>query len=69
MTAKWVGDALNKEGIYPAWIALRHYPWLPPVDYHDLGETAQSIMRPTNELVVIRDNESLTINQLSALFK
>lgn len=55
MTAKWVGDAFGKEGIYSVWIAMRRYPWLPPVEYHDEGETAKNIMKPFADLVVIED--------------
>ncbi|KAF9031391.1 Cl-channel protein [Hymenopellis radicata] len=55
MTAKWVGDAFGKDGIYPAWIALRQYPWLPPTDYRDEGQTGAHIMRPVDDLTVIED--------------
>ena len=55
MTAKWVGDAFGKDGIYPAWIALRQYPWLPPVDYRDAGETGAHLMRPVDRLTVVED--------------
>ncbi|KAF9269075.1 Cl-channel protein [Marasmius fiardii PR-910] len=58
MTAKWVGDALGRDGIYTVWIAMRGYPWLPPVDYHDQGESAAGIMKPVDQLVVIEDGES-----------
>ncbi|KAI3600363.1 voltage-gated chloride [Moniliophthora roreri] len=58
MTAKWVGDALGKDGIYSVWIAMRKYPWMPPDDYHDKGETATGIMRPAEKLVVIEDGKS-----------
>ncbi|KAF9005995.1 Cl-channel protein [Cyathus striatus] len=63
MTSKWVGDALGKDGIYSVWIAMRNYPWLPPVDYHDKGETGANLMRPRLQLVVI-DDEVTTINGL-----
>lgn len=63
MTSKWVGDALGKDGIYSVWIALRDYPWLPPVDYHDQGETGAHIMRPIERLVLIED-ETCTVLDL-----
>lgn len=66
MTSKWVGDALGKDGIYSAWIAMRQYPWLPPVDYHDQGETGAHIMKPLDDLVVIEDGSS-TVEELGAL--
>jgi chloride channel 3/4/5 len=59
MTAKWVGDALGKDGIYTVWIAMRRYPWLPPVDYRDKGETAAQVMTPIEKLVVIEDGCTL----------
>ena len=58
MTSKWVGDALGKDGIYSVWIAMRRYPWLPPTNYHDRGETGAHIMKPFEELVVIEDEQS-----------
>src|SRR5437016_776026 len=63
MTAKWVGDALGKDGIYAVWIAMRGYPWLPPVDYLDKGETGAQMMRPAESLVVIEDGDC-TIREL-----
>ncbi|KAK7056282.1 chloride channel [Paramarasmius palmivorus] len=69
MTAKWVGDALGKDGIYSVWIAMRRYPWMPPDDYHDKGETASSrLMRPVQKLVVIEDGEN-TVEDLARLLK
>lgn len=55
MTAKWVGEAFGKEGIYPQWIALRNYPWIPRREYRDRDErlTTLSVMSPTSQLVVI----------------
>ena len=55
MTAKWVGDAFGKDGIYPVWIAMRQYPWLAPVDHRDEGQTGAQIMRPVDKLTVIED--------------
>jgi hypothetical protein len=63
MTAKWVGDALNKHGIYAAWIAMRGYPWLPPVDYTDRGKTGAHVMKRVERLVVIEDGEC-TVREL-----
>ncbi|PBK72548.1 Cl-channel protein [Armillaria solidipes] len=57
MTAKWVGDAFGKDGIYAVWIAMRKYPWLAPGDYNDDGETGARIMRPVDKLAVIEDGQ------------
>jgi chloride channel 3/4/5 len=66
MTSKWVGDALGKDGIYSVWIAMRQYPWLPPVDYKDKGETGAHLMRPFEDLVVIEDGQ-VTLLELGGL--
>lgn len=63
MTSKWVGEAIGKDGIYSVWIAMHRYPWLPPIDYHDKGETGFHIMKPFEELVVI-ESESCTLSDL-----
>ena len=55
MTSKWIGDAIGTDGIYSVWIAMRKYPWLPPIDYHDKGETAADIMKYFEELVVVNN--------------
>lgn len=66
MTSKWVGDALGKEGIYSAWIAMRRYPWLPPATYRDAGETGATLMKPLARVVAIRDAVT-TVRELRAL--
>ncbi|KAI5830328.1 hypothetical protein K523DRAFT_372229 [Schizophyllum commune Tattone D] len=66
MTAKMVGDALGSDGIYPIWIALRRYPWLPPVDYKDKGATGASFMRSAEDVVCLEDGER-TIGELERL--
>ncbi|KAJ7272542.1 Cl-channel protein [Mycena haematopus] len=71
MTSKWVGDAFGKDGgIYAAWIAMRGYPWLPPVDFEDKGaqDTGAQLMRPLERLVVIED-EWNTVVDLDTLLK
>ncbi|KIK61661.1 hypothetical protein GYMLUDRAFT_165705 [Collybiopsis luxurians FD-317 M1] len=73
-TAKAVGDAMGKDGIgiysgiYSVWIAMRDYPWLPPVDYNDKGRTAADAMRPYGTLVKIEDGQ-LTLKDLETLTK
>ncbi|KAJ7065210.1 Cl-channel protein [Mycena amicta] len=69
MTAKWVGDAFGKDGgIYAAWIAMRGYPWLPPVDYQDKKrqDIGAQLMRPLDRLVVIQDQDE-TVARIDAL--
>ncbi|KAJ7080270.1 Cl-channel protein [Mycena crocata] len=67
MTAKWIGDAFGKDGgIYAVWIAMRGYPWLPPIDFQDKGETGAHLMRPVERLVVIED-ERETVADLDGM--
>ncbi|PPQ91494.1 hypothetical protein CVT25_013751 [Psilocybe cyanescens] len=66
MTSKWVGDALGKDGIYSAWIAMRRYPWLPPVDYRDKGETGANLMKPLSQVIIIEDAVT-TVGELKAM--
>ncbi|KAK2463643.1 hypothetical protein APHAL10511_004394 [Amanita phalloides] len=68
MTSKWVGDAFGKDGIYAVWIAMRRYPWLPPADYHDNGETGARLMKPFSELEVIQD-EQCTVADIRRLLE
>ncbi|EMD39275.1 hypothetical protein CERSUDRAFT_112928 [Gelatoporia subvermispora B] len=69
MVAKWVGDAFGKDGIYSIWIAMRQYPWLPPVDFRDRGETVARVMKPAGDLVVVRDEGQCTLRELDTLLK
>ncbi|KAJ7230701.1 Cl-channel protein [Mycena pura] len=67
MTAKWVGDAFGKDGgIYAVWIAMRGYPWLPPTNFRDNGETGAQLMQPLERLVVIEDEQE-TVADLDTL--
>ncbi|KAJ7035598.1 Cl-channel protein [Mycena alexandri] len=69
MASKWIGDAFGKDGgIYAVWIAMRGYPWLPPVDFEDRGETGAHLMRAVERLVVIEDARN-TIADLDTMLK
>ncbi|KAJ3822979.1 Cl-channel protein [Lentinula raphanica] len=68
MTAKWVGDALGKDGIYNVWIAMRQYPFIPPVDYNDRGKIAADGMKPFGMLVKIQEGQS-TLGGIETLTK
>ena len=67
MVSKWVADAFGKEGIYSIWIAMRRYPWLAPVEYHDKGEVAGQLMVPAKNLVVVQSG-GVSLGELSAFF-
>ncbi|KAF9563934.1 Cl-channel protein [Agrocybe pediades] len=68
MTSKWVGDAMGKDGIYSVWIAMRRYPWLPPVDYRDKGETGANLMIPLSRVISIEEGVT-TVRDLRVLLK
>ena len=70
MVSKWVADAFGKDGIYPMWIAMRRYPWLPAREYRDRGETAAHVMKPAANLVVVRDGDrGCALRELDALVR
>jgi chloride channel 3/4/5 len=46
MTAKWVGDALGRIGIYDAHIKLNAYPFLDNKDEFTQNTVANVVMRP-----------------------
>ncbi len=71
MVSKWVADAFGKDGIYPTWIAMRQYPWLPAREYRDKGETAVHVMKPAENLVVVRDDgrAGCLLRELDALVR
>ncbi|KAL8562214.1 H(+)/Cl(-) exchange transporter 3 [Nucella lapillus] len=46
MTSKWVGDALGREGIYDAHIALNGYPFLDSKEEFSHTTLAADVMRP-----------------------
>jgi len=57
---------MGKDGIYSVWIAMRRYPWLPPVDYHDRGQTGANLMVPLSQVIVIEDGVT-TVGELKRL--
>ncbi|GJE98065.1 Cl-channel protein [Phanerochaete sordida] len=66
VVSKWVADALGRDGIYTVWIAMRRYPWLPPGEHRDSGQTAAQIMTPAPDLVVLRDGAPRSVAELLA---
>jgi len=63
MTAKWVGDALGREGIYDAHIHLNGYPFLDSKEEFTHTTIAADVMRPRRTdpplSVVTRDSETV----------
>ena len=48
MASKWVGDALGRQGIYDAHIALNGYPFLDIKEEFDHTTLAADVMQPQN---------------------
>jgi len=70
MVSKWVADAFGKEGIYSTWIAMRQYPWVPPTEFRDHGETAAEFMKPAQDIVAVCDDGSgYSLQQLDELLR
>ncbi|KAG8899607.1 hypothetical protein FRB99_006556 [Tulasnella sp. 403] len=56
MTSKFVGDYFGK-GIYDTWIAMHGYPYLPPAEFRDQGETAASVMVPVDNIISVNGRQ------------
>ncbi|CAG5122922.1 unnamed protein product, partial [Candidula unifasciata] len=66
MTSKWVGDALGREGIYDAHIALNGYPYLDAKEEFTHTTIAADVMRPRRNdppLAVITQ-DSMTVEEI-----
>lgn len=72
MTAKWIGDALGRQGIYDAHILLNGYPFLDSKEEYTYTTTAKDCMHPQNknngQLTYITQN-SMTVNELTSIIK
>lgn len=71
MTAKWVGDALGKQGVYDAHISLNGYPFLDNKEEFPYTTTASDAMKPKlgeSPLAVLTE-DSLTVSELQALLR
>jgi len=65
MSSKFVGDYFGK-GVYDTWIALHGYPYLPPSDFRDDGETVSSVMVPARQVITV-NGRSVTLSELDSL--
>lgn len=63
MVAKWVGDALEPEGIYDALIQLRKYPFLDARESYKGKSIMRDIMTPFERLKTI-NGSGMTIGEL-----
>ncbi|KAK9746528.1 CBS domain [Popillia japonica] len=70
MASKWVGDALGRQGIYDAHIALNGYPFLDSKDEFAHTSLAADVMQPKrNESLAVITQDSMTVDDIEALLK
>ncbi|KAK9892262.1 hypothetical protein WA026_019063 [Henosepilachna vigintioctopunctata] len=70
MASKWVADALGKQGIYDAHIALNGYPFLDSKDEFQHTSLAADVMQPKrNEMLSVITQDSMTVDDIETLLK
>ncbi|XP_014364738.2 H(+)/Cl(-) exchange transporter 5 isoform X1 [Papilio machaon] len=70
MASKWVGDALGRQGIYDAHIALNGYPFLDSKDEFQHTSLAADVMQPKrNETLAVITQDSMTVDDVESLLK
>ncbi|XP_072931426.1 H(+)/Cl(-) exchange transporter 5 isoform X2 [Epargyreus clarus] len=70
MASKWVGDALGRQGIYDAHIALNGYPFLDSKDEFQHTSLAADVMQPKrNETLAVITQDSMTVDDLETLLR
>ena len=71
MTAKWVGDALGKQGVYDAHISLNGYPFLDNKEEFPHTTTASDAMRPKlgDPPLAVLTEDSLTVGDLQKVLR
>lgn len=70
MASKWVGDALGKQGIYDAHIALNGYPFLDSKDEFQHTSLAADVMQPKrNDMLSVLTQDTMTVDDIETLLK
>lgn len=69
MASKWVGDALGREGIYDAHIALNGYPFLDSKEEFSHTTLAADVMQPKNEPLAVVTQDSMTVEDTEILLR
>ncbi|XP_073840234.1 chloride channel protein 3 [Musca autumnalis] len=70
MASKWVGDALGRQGIYDAHIALNGYPFLDSKEEFAHTTLAADVMQPKrNETLNVITQDSMTVDDIETLLK
>jgi chloride channel 3/4/5 len=68
MASKWVGDALGRQGIYDAHIALNGYPFLDIKEEFDHTTLAADVMQPqNNEPLSVLTQDSMPLGQVEEI--
>ncbi|XP_031639514.1 H(+)/Cl(-) exchange transporter 5 isoform X2 [Contarinia nasturtii] len=69
MASKWVGDALGREGIYDAHIALNGYPFLGKEEFAHTTLAADVMQPKRNETLSVITQDSMTVDDIVNLLK
>ncbi|KAH8379152.1 hypothetical protein KR009_003321 [Drosophila setifemur] len=70
MASKWVGDALGRQGIYDAHIALNGYPFLDSKEEFAHTTLAADVMQPKrNETLNVITQDSMTVDDVENMLK
>ncbi len=71
MAAKWVGDALGKQGVYDAHIGLNGYPFLDNKEEFPHTTIAADAMRPKRgeTPLAVLTQDSMTVDDIDTLLK
>ena len=71
VTAKWVGDALGKGGIYDAQIELNGYPFLDNKEEFKTTSLASDVMkpRPSEPPLSVLTQEGMTLSEVEKILK
>lgn len=71
MTAKWVGDALGKQGVYDAHISLNGYPFLDNKEEFPYTTTAMNAMSPKldESALSVLTQDSMTVKEIIKILR
>jgi chloride channel 3/4/5 len=71
VTAKWVGDAFGRGGIYDAQIELNGYPFLDNKEEFNYTSLAADVMRPrpTEPPLSVFTQEGMNLNEVELILK
>lgn len=71
VTAKWVGDAFGRGGIYDAHIELNGYPFLDNKEEYNYTSLAADVMkpRPNEPPLSVFNQEGMTLGEIEHILK